>query len=95
MEMKKVSKKALKVLLNDSLREAIGRLELPQPTKKLDKLISKSSKKLAIEFAGILKKQIKKERPSEKSATYVEDVLKGKKLKTSKKDKTKKVISVA
>jgi hypothetical protein len=87
MEKMKVSKKALKSLLNDSLRDAIGRLELPQPTKKLDKLISKSSKKLASEFADILKKQNKKTKQAEKSLTYVEDVLKGKKNKKIKKGK--------
>jgi hypothetical protein len=91
METKKVSKKALKSLLNDSLREAIGRLELPKPTKKLDKLITRSSKKLATEFADILKKQNKKTKEAEKSLTYVEDVLKGKKDKKSKKTKDKKL----
>lgn len=62
MEKNKVSRKALKSLLNDSLREAIGRLELPEPSKKLDKIINKSSKRLAQEFADLLKKQSKKQR---------------------------------
>lgn len=87
MEKKKVSTKALKTLLNDSLREAIGRLELPQPDKKLDKIISKSSKKIALRFAGILKKEEKKSKKVEKSLTFVEDVLKGKKEKKAKRSK--------
>jgi hypothetical protein len=87
MEKKKVSTKALKSLLNDSLREAIGRLELPQPTKKLDKLIGKSTKKIAVGFADILKKEEKRARKAEKSLTYVEDVLKGKKKKKEKRSK--------
>jgi hypothetical protein len=90
MEKKKVSAKALKSLLNDSLREAIGRLELPQPDKKLDKLIVKSSKKIASGFADILKKERKKAKKAEKSITYVEDVLSGKKEKKTKKVKSKK-----
>ena len=78
MEKKKVSKKALKTLLNDSIRDAIGRLELPTPTKKVKKLISKSSKQLASEFAVLVKKELKKTRKAEDSLTYVEDVLTGK-----------------
>lgn len=97
MENKNVSKKALKSLLNDSMRDAIGRLELPQPTKKVEKLISKSSKQIATVFADLLKKQNKKAKQNEKSLTYVEDVLKGKKdkksvnakAKNTKKDKVK------
>jgi len=90
MEKKKVSAKALKSLLNDSLREAIGRLELPEPTKKLDKLIAKSSKKIANGFADILKKERKKTKKAEKSIAFVEDVLNGKKGKKDKKAKNKK-----
>ena len=84
MENNKVSKKALKSLLNDSMREAIGRLQLPQPTKKVEKLISKSSKRIASEFSSILKKQNKKEKETTKSLTFVEDVLNGKKHKKTK-----------
>lgn len=84
MEKIKVSKKALKSLLSDSMRTAISHLELPKPTKKVEKLLDKSSKKLASEFVHILKKQDRKTRKSEKDLTYVEDVLKGKKSKKSK-----------
>lgn len=85
MENKKVSKKALKTLLSDSMREAIGRLQLPAPTKKVKKLISKSSKRIATEFAGILKKENRKAKETGNSLTYVEDVLKGKKKKKKSK----------
>jgi hypothetical protein len=85
MEKKKVSKKALESLLNDSMREAIGHLELPKPTKKVKKLIDKSSRKLASEFASLLKKENKRTKEVETSLSYVEDVLKGKKEKKSKK----------
>lgn len=84
MEKIKVSKKALKSLLSDSMRTAISHLELPEPTKKVEKLLDKSSKKLASEFVHILKKQDRKTRKSEKDLTYVEDVLKGKKSKKNK-----------
>ena len=94
MENNKVSKKALKSLLNDSMRDAIGHLELPKPTKKVKKLLDRSSKKLASEFAGILKKENKKIKKAEKSLTYVEDVLKGKNKK-SKKSKEVKLESAA
>lgn len=90
MENKKVSKKALKALLKDSMREAIGRLELPAPSRKVEKLISKSSKRIATEFKEILKKENKK---TKKSLTYVEDVLNGKNKK-SKKSKVKTIGAV-
>jgi hypothetical protein len=91
METKKISKKALKTLLNDSMREAISRLELPAPSKKVKKLIVKSSKALAAEFADLLKKEQKKIKKAEKSLTYVEDVLTGKREKNGKKSKVKSI----
>jgi hypothetical protein len=84
METIKVSKKALKSLLTDSMREAIGNLELPKPTKKVNRLLEKSSKKLASEFAHLLKKNSRKAKKEEKSIGYVENVLKGKKNKKAK-----------
>jgi hypothetical protein len=91
MEKIKVSKKALQNLLNDSIGEAITKLELPLPTKKVKKLIYKSSSKIAVEFAGILKKQNKRALKAEKSLTFVEDVLKGKKNKKERGSKSKKI----
>jgi hypothetical protein len=88
MENKKVSKKALQSLLSDSMHETISRLALPKPSKKVKKLIDKSSKKLASEFTSLLKKENKKMKESqEPSLTYVEDILKGSKEKKSKKAK--------
>jgi hypothetical protein len=87
MENKKVSKKALKTLLKDSMREAIGKLELPAANKKVKRLITRSSKLIATEFAGILKKENRKAKSRTKSLTYVEDVLKGKAEKKTKKEK--------
>jgi hypothetical protein len=81
METNKVSKKALKSLLADSMRDAIGHLELPKPTKKVKKLLDKSSKKLAAEFAGILKRETRKAKKAEKALVYVDEVLAGKKNK--------------
>jgi hypothetical protein len=94
MEKIKVSKKALKSLLNDSLRDAIGHLELPKPTKKVNKLLDKSSKKLALAFVTILKRENKKAKKAEKSLAYVEDVLTGKKDKKGKAKKLHPVESV-
>lgn len=93
MEKIKVSKKALRSLLNDSLRVAIGNLELPKPTKKVERLLDKSSKKLASEFAGILKKENRKARKTEKTIAYVDDILKGKKSKKRKEPKLEAVVA--
>jgi hypothetical protein len=87
MEKKNVSRKALETLLSDSMRDAIGHLELPKPSKKIMKLVSRSAKKLASEFTHILKKENKKSKKIEKSLVYVEDVLKGKKDKVKRKKK--------
>lgn len=94
MESKKVSKKALRTLLTDTMREAIGRLELPAPTKRVQKLIDKTSKRMAGEYVHALKKERKKNKSVEKELTFVEEVLNGKaassngkKEKKHKKDK--------
>ncbi|HTJ50741.1 MAG TPA: hypothetical protein VL443_14865 [Cyclobacteriaceae bacterium] len=87
MEKNKTSKRALRGLINDSVNEALGKLELPKASKKVKKAISKNSKKLATMFADIIKRETKKKARTEKTLTYVEDVLKGK-----KKDKKKKAV---
>jgi hypothetical protein len=84
MENKKISKKTLNSLLNDSMREVISNLELPKPTKKVQKVLDRSSKKLAAAFADVLKKQNKKARKERKNLFFVEDVLNQKKGKKSK-----------
>ncbi len=63
MEQKKVSKKALRSLLKDSLQQSIGHLELPKPNKKVRKLINRTTKKMAVEFSHILKKEYKRSKP--------------------------------
>ncbi len=93
MEKVKVSKKALKSLLNDSLNEAISHLELPKPTKKVKKLLDRSSKKLATAFANILKKESRKMKKADKMA-YVDDVLKGKKSRKKKEGRLLEVEAV-
>ena len=94
MISKKISKKALQSLLTDSMHVALGALELPEPTKKVNKLIDKSSRKLASEFASILKKEMRKEKKNQKSLTYVDDVLKGKKTRKNKETKLQPVESI-
>ena len=85
MERIKVSKKALKSLLSDSMNVAIGNLELPKPSKKVKKLLDRSSKKLASEFKRILKKENSKSKKAEKDLAYVDDVLNGKKPRKNRK----------
>ena len=60
MENKKVSKKALRSLLKDSVKQSIGQLELPEPNKKVKKIIDRTAKKMAVEFSHLLKKEFKK-----------------------------------
>jgi hypothetical protein len=72
---------------------AIGSLELPKPTKKVKKLLDRSAKKLASEFASILKKENRKAKKSEREA-IVNDVLKQKKSKKVKKSKLEVVETV-
>lgn len=92
MEKLKTSKKALRELINNSVLEAIGKLEtLPAPSKKAKKLVGKASKRLAIIFADAIKREEKKKQKIQKSLTYVEDVLKGK--KKGKKSKNNELVS--
>ena len=88
MEKNKLSRKVLKGLLTDSMREAISKLELPKANKKVKKLIDRSSSKIASEFSQLLKRENKKAKKAEKSLVYIEDVLTGKekKKKSKKKD---------
>lgn len=68
MENKKVSKKALRSLLKDSVQQSLGHLELPKANKKVKKIISRSTKKLATEFAHLLKKEFKRSKPKKAKA---------------------------
>ena len=87
MEKKSTSKKALRGLINDSMAEALTNLELPQPDKKVKKLLRRNSKKLAEMFANVIKREDKKKKKAEK---FMEDAVKGK----SRKNKGKKVVKV-
>lgn len=61
MEKKrKVSRKALRNLLKDSVQQSIGTLALPEPNKKVKKIISRTAKKMAAEFSHLLKKEFKR-----------------------------------
>ncbi|HEY9005835.1 hypothetical protein [Ohtaekwangia sp.] len=86
MEKTKTSKKALQGLINDSMREAIGHLELPEATRRVKKLLNRNSKKLAEVYADILKRELKKKKKAEK---FMEDAVKGK-VKKGKKNKAEK-----
>ena len=91
MEKVKISRKALKSQIKESMREAISKLELPKSNKKVKKLIAKSSKKIASEFSQVLKKEKKKSKKLENSLTFVEDVLLGREKKDKKGKKKKQV----
>ena len=71
MENQKRSKKALKSLINDSVREAISHLQLPEPTKKMKKMMSRTSKKLAKAYAEIIKKEEKSRKKADKMMEVV------------------------
>lgn len=59
----KVSKKALRNLLKDSVKRSIGELHLPEPNKKVKRIINRSTKKMAIVFSSLLKKEMKRSKP--------------------------------
>ena len=88
MEKTKTSKKALRSLIADSMKEAIGTLELPRPTKKVNKLLQRNSKKLASVFADMIRRENKKKQKAEK---FMEDAGKNK----SKKEKKSKEMKFA
>ncbi len=44
-------------MLKDSMNTAISSLELPKPTKRVRKLLDRSAKELAAEFARLMKKR--------------------------------------
>ena len=85
MENKKTSKKALRHLIEDSMQEALKTLQLPEPGKKVRKVLHRNSKKLASIFSNVIKHEEKKKR---KAAKFMESAVKG---KGNKKDKKKVV----
>ena len=87
MEKIKTSRKALRGLIEDSMQDALGHLELPTPTKKVKKVLHRNSKKLASIFANVIKREDKKKK---KAAKFMENAVKGK----SKKDKKSKEVKL-
>lgn len=85
MEQTKTSKKALRSLINDSMQEAITKLELPEPSKKVKKILNRSAKRLAKVYANVIKREGKKKKKVEK---FMEDAVDG---KINKKGKSKKI----
>jgi len=66
MDDKKISKKELKSLFNDAMQEAIIKLELPAPTKKIKKVLNRQAKELASEYKELLKAAAKDKMKLEK-----------------------------
>lgn len=86
MEKTKTSRKALRSLIEDSMQEALGHLELPSAPKKVKKVIHRDSKKLASIFANVIKREDKKKR---KAAKFMEGAVKGKSKKGKKSNEVK------
>jgi hypothetical protein len=86
MEKTKTSRKALRGLIQDSMQDALGHLELPEPTKKVKKVLQRNSKKLATIFANVMKREDRKKRKAEK---FMEDAVKGKSKKNKKSKEVK------
>ena len=70
------------------MQEAIKGLQLPTPSKKVKKLLNRNAKKLAEVYADAIKRADKKKRKAEK---FMEDAVKGKHKKSSKKSKNQKL----
>ena len=75
MENTKTSKRVLKGLINDSMLESLSKLELPKPSKKIKKLLTKNSKRLATVFSDAIKRENKKKQKTEKALIHVEKAL--------------------
>lgn len=82
MENQKTSKKALRHLIEDSMQEALKVLQLPDPGKKVKKVLHRNSKKLATLFADVIKREDKKKK---KAAKFMESAVKGKAKKKDSK----------
>jgi REP element-mobilizing transposase RayT len=88
MENQKTSKKALRSLISESMQEALRSLELPEPSKKVKRLLDRSSKRLADVYAHILKRENKKKKKAEK---FMEDAVGKKKQKKVKSEKKREL----
>ncbi len=88
MENQKTSKKALRSLISESMQEALRSLELPEPSKKVKKLLDRNSKRLADVYAHILKRENKKKKKAEK---FMEDAVGKKKQKKAKSERKREL----
>jgi hypothetical protein len=79
--MEKKSKKELRTLIQETIKDSIKKLDLPAPTKKVSKLVDRNSKKLAAVYAEILKKEDKKKKKAEK---FLNEAIHGNKKKQKK-----------
>jgi hypothetical protein len=67
MITEKKSKRVLRSLINESMKEAVSSLDLPEPSKKVNKVIDRCSKKIAGLYSHLLKREAKKKRKAEKA----------------------------
>ncbi|MGC3947663.1 MAG: hypothetical protein QM762_24695 [Chryseolinea sp.] len=86
MEPQKTSKKALRHLIEDSMQDALKGLQLPEPGKKVKKVLHRNSKKLAAIFSDVIKHEEKRKK---KAAKFMESAV----GKNKKKDKKKKEVA--
>ena len=83
MENQKTSKKALRHLFEGYMQDVLKSLALPEPDKKVKKVLHRNSRKLAVIFSDVIKREEKKKRKASKlSETTV-------KVKAGRKDKKK------
>lgn len=68
------------------MQDALNSLELPQPGKKVKKLLQRNSKKLASIFADVIRREDKKKK---KASKFMENAVKGKSGKNKKSKEAK------
>ncbi len=66
MNAEKSSKKVLKNRLADAFLNSLSNLDLPEPSKKIRKVIARQAKEVAEIYLDILKKEEKKQKKAEK-----------------------------
>jgi hypothetical protein len=86
--MEKKSKKELRTLIQETIKDSIKKLDLPAPTKKVLKLVDRNSKKLAAVYAEILKKEDKKKKKAEK---FLNEAIHGNEKKQKKNGKVNRL----
>ena len=87
METQKTSKKALRHLIEGYMQDVMKTLALPEPDKKVKKVLHRNSKKLAVIFSEAIKHEEKKKRKATKSLESAVKSKAGKKNKDKKKAK--------